>query len=63
MKYSVIWIALLLSACDRTTMTNDEIIMETKKCLSAGMASIQYESPVAPGFTKVSCVPITKKSE
>lgn len=46
--------ALLLLSC--SSMTNDEIIKETKKCQDAGLRAVVYEN--ANGDLIIKCKPI-----
>ena len=55
MKHTpLLLLTLFLAAC---SMTNDEIIVETKKCKEAGMDVLAFRFADAGEITKIQCAP------
>ena len=54
MNKAIIFLTLFLAAC---SMTNDEVIAETKKCKEAGMDVLDFRHPAIGVITKIQCAP------
>ena len=50
----ILFLTLFLAAC---SMTNDEVIAETKKCKESGMDVIAFRHAAAGVITKIQCAP------
>ncbi len=50
----ILFLTLFLAAC---SMTNDEVIAETKKCKESGMDVIAFRFADAGEITKIQCAP------
>ena len=50
----ILFLTLFLAAC---SMTNDEVIAETKKCKEAGMDVLDFRFAAVGVITKIQCAP------